>query len=69
MKMKDISETVMMCMVVIATIQFIIILAIIRFGVKKNYQGEPENKRNLIDLLNSSPHNSQTSTKECCQFN
>ena len=64
--MENISETVMMCMIAIAAIQFVIILTIIKSGNKKNHPDYTDNKRSLIDLLNNSSNNSDTPTKECC---
>jgi len=50
--MENISETVMMCMIAIAAIQFTIIFTIIRSGAKKN--NENTNKKTLIEILNTS---------------
>jgi len=64
--MNNISETVMMCMIAIAAIQFVIIYTIIKSGNKKSRPGYIENKKNLIDLLNSSSNNDGAKSEECC---
>jgi len=58
--MGNISEKVMMCMIVIAAIQFIIIFIIIKSGVKRTNSDYVECKKNLIELLNSSATASDT---------
>lgn len=66
MKMENISETVMMCMISIAAIQFVIILFILKSGSKKNNSGYPDSKRSLIELLNGSSNSSEKPAEECC---
>jgi hypothetical protein len=66
MKMENISETVLICMVTIAAIQFVIIFAIIKSCSKKSNSEYADNKKSLIKLLTVSPDNTGTNIEKCC---
>lgn len=63
--MENISETVLMCMIAIAAIQFTIIFTILKLA-KKDTQQIVNNKKTLIEILNSSATTSTNSLEECC---
>ena len=64
-EMENISETVLMCMIAIAAIQFTIIFTILK-SRKKDNQEIVSNKKTLIEILNSSSATSANSIEECC---
>jgi len=56
MKMENISESVMMCMIAVAALQFLIIFIFIKSGANnKDSSDFQERKKNLIELINRSP--------------
>jgi len=63
--MENISETVLMCMIAIAAIQFTIIFTILK-SRKKDVEEIGRNKKTLIEILNSSSAAAGKSMEECC---
>ena len=63
--MENISETVMLCMITIAAIQFTVIYFLVRQTVNEKEENSTPHKK-IVELLKPAHRNSEQLNSECC---